>query len=98
MHLLHDFQAKALERRDVHGRVGEQPDPLDAEVGEDLAAEADGAKDAPGAILRSFAVAKLAMQDEAAAIGIATAAGVTGRRAEEAGVWSIANPREVLCR
>ena len=47
--LLDDFEAEAFEGGDVHGRVREQADALDAEIGEDLAAEADGAEDAAGA-------------------------------------------------
>jgi len=31
-HLLHNFQAKALESGDVHGRIRQQPDPMDAQV------------------------------------------------------------------
>ncbi len=50
--LLDDFEAEAFEGGDVHGGIGEQADALDAEIGEDLAAEADGAEDAAGAGLR----------------------------------------------
>ena len=64
--LLDDFEAEAFEGGDVHGGVGEQADALDAEVGEDLAAEADGAEDASGAVLRAFAGAEFLMEDEAA--------------------------------
>jgi hypothetical protein len=52
----------------VHGGVREQADALDAEVGEDLAAEADGAEDAAGAGLGAFAGAQLLMEDEAAGL------------------------------
>ncbi len=52
----------------MHGGVGEQADAVDAEVGEDLAAEADGADDAAGAILCSFAGAELLVQDDAAGV------------------------------
>ena len=38
------------------------------EVGEDLAAQADGAQDAPGAVLRAFAVTQLLVQDEPAGV------------------------------
>lgn len=64
--MLDDFEAEALEGGDVHGGVGEEADALDAKVGEDLAAEADGAKDASGAVLRAFAGAELLMENEAA--------------------------------
>ena len=67
--LLDDFEAEAFEGGDVHGGVGEQADALDAEIGEDLAAEADGAEDAAGAVLGSLSGAKLAMEDEAAGLG-----------------------------
>ena len=100
-HLLDDFEAEAFEGRDVHGRVGEQADALDAEVGEDLAAEADGAQDAAGAGLGAFAGAQFLMQDEAAGMFARVARRRRQRpRAESAGagVWSISNPREVLCR
>ncbi len=50
--LLDDFQPEALERGYVHGSIGEQADALDAEIGENLAAETDGAQDAAGAGLR----------------------------------------------
>ena len=65
-HLLDDFEAEAFEGGDVHGRVGEQADALDSQIGEDLAAEADGAQDAAGAGLGAFAGAQFLMQDEAA--------------------------------
>src|SRR6185437_12983973 len=63
--LLDDFQAETFECRDVHGGVGEQADALDAEVGEDLAAQANGAENAAGAVLRGFPCAKFLMEDEA---------------------------------
>ena len=72
--LLDDFEAEAFEGGDVHGRVGEQTDALDAEVGEDLAAEADGAEDAAGAGLRAFAGAQFLMEDEAAGFSCRPAA------------------------
>ena len=101
--LLDDFEAEALEGGDVHGRVGEQADALDAQVGQDLAAEADGAENAAGARLRAFAGAQLLMQDEAAGLlrssarrrAAAAPLGIEWRRL---GVWSIAKPREVLWR
>jgi hypothetical protein len=71
-HLLDDFEAEAFEGGDVHGRVREQADALDAEVGEDLAAEADGAQDAAGAGLGAFAGAQFLMEDEAAGMLFAT--------------------------
>ena len=61
----------------MHGGVGEQADALDAEVGEDLAAEADGAEDAAGAGLRAFAGAQLLMEDEAAGLLCGAAAAGT---------------------
>src|SRR5208283_2692108 len=63
--LLDDFEAKALEGGDVHRGVRQEPNALDAEVGEDLAAEADSAKDAAGAGLGAFAGAQLLVEDEA---------------------------------
>jgi len=60
--LLDDFQAEAFEGGDVHGGVREQADALDSQVGEDLAAEADGAQDAAGAGLLAFAGAQFLMQ------------------------------------
>ncbi len=88
----------------MHGGVGEQADALDAEVGEDLAAEADGAEDAAGAGLGAFAGAQLLMEDEAAGLsagrgasaGTAAPSGLNGERGR--GVWSMAKPREVLWR
>ena len=50
----------------MHGCVGEEPDSLDAEVGEDLAAQTDGAENAATASLRSLAAAELLMEEEAA--------------------------------
>ena len=46
--LLDDFEAEALEGRDVHGGVGEEADAANTQVGQDLAAEADGAEDSAG--------------------------------------------------
>src|SRR5580700_5412570 len=54
--LLDDFKAEALERRDVHGRVGEQANPSDSQIEEDLATETDGADNA---LLMSFVVGGL---------------------------------------
>ena len=64
--LLDNFEAEALECGDVHGGIGEKTNALNAQVREDLAAEADGAKNASGAVLRAFAGAQLLMKDEAA--------------------------------
>jgi len=64
-HLLYDFEAEAFQRWDVHGGVRQQADPLNAKVGEDLAAEADGAEDAAGTGLRALARAELLVQEEA---------------------------------
>jgi len=44
--LFDNFDVEALEGWDVRGRIGEEPDFVDAEVGEDLAAESDLAEDA----------------------------------------------------
>ena len=52
----------------MHGGVGEEADALDTQVGQDLAAEADGAEDAAGAGLGAFAGAQLLMVDEAAGL------------------------------
>ena len=60
--LLDNFEAEAFKGGDVHGRVGEEANALDAEVGEDLAAEADGAEDAAGAGLLAFARTQFLMQ------------------------------------
>ena len=49
----------------MHGRIRQQADAVNAEVGEDLAAESDGAEDAAGAGLRAFARAQFLMEDEA---------------------------------
>ena len=76
--LFDDFEAEAFERGNVHGGVGEQANALDAEVGEDLAAEADGAKDAAGAGLRALAGAELLVEEDAA--------GGCGRDGSEAAV------------
>ena len=100
--LLDDFEAEAFQRGNVHRRIRQQADALDAEVGENLAAEADGAEDAPGAGLRAFAGAQLLVQNEA--VGGCGEHAVRKRRsawlegAVTAGVWSISKPREVLCR
>ena len=67
--LLDDFEAEALKGGDMHGRVGEKANALDAEVGEDLPAETDGAEDAAAAGLGTFAGAQLLMQNEATDIG-----------------------------
>ena len=61
-YLLDNFEAEAFEGGDVHGGVGEQADALDSQVGQDLAAEADGAEDAAGAGLLAFAGAQFLMQ------------------------------------
>ncbi len=53
--MLDDLEAEALEGRDVHGGVGEEANALNTQIGQDLAAEADGAEDAAGAGLRAFA-------------------------------------------
>ena len=76
--MLDDFEAEAFEGGDVHGRVGEQADALNAQIGEDLAAEADGAQDAAGAGLGAFAGAQFLMEDEAA--GLLRASARRGRR------------------
>ena len=104
--LLDDFEAEAFEGGDVHGGVGEQADALDAEVGEDLSAEADGAEDAAGAGLGGFAGAEFAVEDEAAGLrgidvaGRDDAAGGKGcvKRFRIWRLWSMAKPREVLWR
>jgi len=50
----------------MHGGVGEEADSLDAEVGEDLTAETDGAENAAGTGLRTLAGTDLLMEEEAA--------------------------------
>ncbi len=62
--LLDNFEAEAFQCGNVHGSVGEQADALDAKVGKDLAAEADGAEDAAGAGLRALTGAELLVEDE----------------------------------
>ena len=62
--LLDDLEAEAFQRGNVHGRVRQQANTLDAEVGENLAAEADGAEDAPGAGLRPLPAAQLLVQHQ----------------------------------
>ena len=90
-YLLDDFEAEALESGDVHWRVGEQADALDAEVGEDLPAEADGAEDASGAVLRAFAGAQFLMENEAAGF-LSNGSGGDGRAFEvEWGGRSVVN-------
>lgn len=49
--LLDDFETEAFEGGDMHGGVREHANALDAEVGENLASEADGAKDTAAASL-----------------------------------------------
>jgi hypothetical protein len=43
-HLLHNLQAEALQRGNMHGGVGKKPDAPDTQIGQDLASQADGAK------------------------------------------------------
>ena len=62
----------------MHGGVGEEADALDAEIGEDLAAEADGAEDASAAGLGAFAGAQFLMEDEATGIERSGAGGCSG--------------------
>ena len=86
----------------MHGRVGEQADALDAEVGEDLTAEADGAQDAACTGLRALAGAKLLVQDKAVGCGGETPSerAVPPRLKGETtpAVLSMSKPREVLWR
>jgi hypothetical protein len=49
--LLDDLQSKAFERGNVHGRIRQQPNAVDAQVREDLAAESNGTQDPPAARL-----------------------------------------------
>jgi hypothetical protein len=44
--LFHNFQTESLEGGNVHGRVGKKPDPLNSEIGKNLAPKANGAQDA----------------------------------------------------
>ena len=69
-HLLDDLQAKALQSGNVHGCIREQADAPDAQVGQDLAAQADGAQNASAAGLRAFARAQLLMQNQPPALRI----------------------------
>jgi hypothetical protein len=87
-HLLDDFHVEALEGGDVGGGVGEKADFVDAEVGENLAAETHLAKNA---LMLAFVVAGpglalfrgeagFAMEDDAVridgAVDVESAAGV----------------------
>ena len=66
--LLDDFYAETLQRRDVGAVVGEQPDFVDAEVGENLAAESDLAEDALVAVVGAFDSAAVAVEAETAGL------------------------------
>jgi len=94
--LLDDLQAEAFEGGDVHGGVGEEPDALDAEVREDLAAEADSAEDAAGAVLSGFTGAEFAVQDEAAGLGRIDIAGRDRAAGRERGVKGFRRKRLVV--
>ena len=54
----------------MHGRVRQQADALDSEVGEDLAAEADGAEDAAACGPASPHGAQFLVEDEALAVAL----------------------------
>src|SRR5215472_12319063 len=69
VHLLHDLQPEAFQRRDMHGRIRQQPDPLDAQVGKNLPPQPDGPQDAPRAVLRALALAQLLVQNDAPDMG-----------------------------
>ena len=84
----------------MHGRVREQADALDAEVGEDLAAEADGTEDAARARLRALTAAQLLVEDQVVGGGRETpserAVPLRLKGEATAAVLSISKPREVL--
>ena len=87
----------------MHGGVRQQPDALNAQVRENLAAQADGSQNAPGARLRTFARAQFLVQNKPSGFRLrdahGSAAAPPGSKAlAAAGVWSISKPREVLCR
>jgi hypothetical protein len=50
-HLLDNLQAETLQRGNVHGGIRQEADAPDAEVRQNLAAKAESAHNAPGAIL-----------------------------------------------
>jgi len=63
--LFDDFEAEAFEGGDVHGGVREQADAADAQVKEDLAAEAYGSDGAAVAIFVMFEGAEFGVQEQA---------------------------------
>ncbi len=75
-----DLNTEALERGDVGGVVGEQADLAYAEVGEDLAAEADLAEDALGVARGCLlaGVALTAMEEKAGGCGVVDAEAALG--------------------
>ena len=101
--LLHDLQSETFQGRNVHGCIRKQANALDAQIRQNLPAETNGAQNAPAPVLRALARAQFLVQDQArAAPSAATPAGIAappGSKGEGSfGVWSISNPREVLCR
>ena len=100
--MLDDFQAETLQRRNVHGRIRQEPNALDAEIRENLPAQADGTQNPSGSRLAALSGTQFLVQHDPAAVVVRScrlAAAPPGSKTwNAAGSWSISKPREVLCR
>ena len=68
--LLHNLQSKALESRNVHRRIRQQPNPMNAKVRQYLPAQSDGPQNPPSPCLRAFAHPQFLVQNQAGGVPV----------------------------